>query len=173
MKLTLDTLRYYCTCDGDCLIWNQTINSSGYPTATLEGKPGQSVRTYVYRNLLGKKLNHPMVVASRCGDKRCVNPDHLVRRTRSDIQREVYASGRRNAATEYLARFNGYGRHVLDWAKVHDIRSRPTHQTHSSIAAELGVSRRCIQDVRMGRTWRQAADRSSVFSMAQSGSLSG
>lgn len=167
MRLTLDNLAMYCHDCGDCLRWAQGLNSTGYPQANIGGKPVM-VRRYVFTELLKKQIPQGCCVTARCGDKTCVAPEHLVAMKRGSVLVLAYAQGKRMHAAEYGARLRQMqrtGRTSLDWAKVNEIRSRPASTTHAALAAEFGVSPRCISDARRGVSWRMQMPASSVFAL--------
>lgn len=166
MKLTLETLPRYCNDCGDCMLWALGRNSSGWPQARLDGKPWL-VGRYIVIQLLGREVGSRQAVTTRCGDRNCVAPEHLVVRSRSAIMRTAYATGRRMTAAEYaarLARCQSEGRAKLDWGLVEQIRARPQAETHAEIARAFGVHEKTVANVRTFRSWRLQAAASSVFS---------
>jgi hypothetical protein len=167
VKITLGNLSMYCRDCGDCLLWAQSVNSTGYPQASI-GCTTVMVRRYVFTELLGQTIPKGCVIASRCGDRLCVAPEHLVAMKRGAVQALAYAAGRRVRGLEYSARLRAMearGRTRLDWAMVREIRSRPREVTHAALAAEFGVSHKCMSRVRQGVTWRQQLPGSSVFAL--------
>lgn len=167
MKLTLESLPMYCQDCGDCLRWAQGVNNKGYPQANLDGKPTM-VRRYVFTELMGLVISPKCVVSSRCSDRMCVAPEHLIAMRRGAVQKRAYEQGRRMHAAEYGARLRDMqrrGKTALDWPQVREIRARDAKLTHGELAREYGVSRRCISDVRRGITWRMSMPASSVFAL--------
>jgi hypothetical protein len=166
VKLTLETLPRYATECGDCLLWNQGLHCKGYPQANIDGRP-QLVRRYIFTELLGREIPKGCVVSSRCNEKLCIAPGCLMAMRWGKVQERSYRTGQRGGASEYAARLRSaerQGRLRLDWDKVREIRRRPDSATLVELAAEFGVSRRCIWDVRRGVSWRQQMPASSVFS---------
>lgn len=166
MKLTLETLPLYCTDCGDCMLWALGRNSKGWPQARLDGKP-QLVQRYIVTQLQGRDVPPRSAVTTKCGERLCVAPAHLVVRTRSAILRHTYATERRMTAAEYarrLARMQADGRAKLDWDTVEQIRARPAQDSHAKLAREFGMSEKAIANVRTFRAWRTQMAASSVFS---------
>lgn len=166
MILTLQNLHMYCKDCGDCLLWSQGVNNTGYPQATLEGQPGTMVRRYIFTRLLGRTIEPGKVVSSRCDNRLCCSPEHLIGMRRGSVQERSYKTGKRLSAAEYanrLAASQRAGISVLTWDKVHSIRARPFSESDAAIAREFGVHPRTICKVRNGTSWRQQMAVSSVF----------
>lgn len=168
MKLTLQTLRHYCTECGDCLLWANGVNSTGYPQARIDGSSETMVRRYIFTELLGKEIPPKCVVSTRCDNKLCIAPGCLIAMRRGKVQERSYARGKRMHVSEYrerLRHFQARGLTVLDWTKVRYIRSLPIERTHASIARELNVSRNTVAKVRRGLSWRENYGATSVFAL--------
>jgi hypothetical protein len=166
MKITRDNLHMYCTECGECLLWNQGVNSTGYPQANIDSKPGQMVRRHVFTNLLGKTLKAKERVATRCGNKLCLAEGCLYAETYGRTLSRAYKDGRRMGAMEYARRLEacrGIGMAKLDWEKVTAIRQEPESRSHQSIATELGLSHKTISQVRRYVTWKTQHAAASVF----------
>ncbi len=168
MKLTLDNLPMYCEELGDCWMWKQGVNGQGYPQACIDKRPGVMVRRYVME-LMGRTLQRNQPVSCRCGNKLCVNPAHLVASDHSQVLKRSYRNGRRSTPAEYLSRLkaakaNGMARMTEEQLRA--IRTAPTEETITALAARLGLGRRAVSDARAGRSWRHSAPASSVFSWA-------
>lgn len=156
-----------CTEEGDCLLWNQGLVSSGYPQARIDGR-SQLVARYVYVHLLGKELRKGYVLTTRCGNKLCLAPCCLMQITYSERMRRSYASGARSTATEYASRQRraveqGIAKCSLEIAE--DIRANRMHVPSKQLAAELGVGRTAVDDMKAGRTWRRPLPANSVFNL--------
>lgn len=169
MKLTLDTLHYYCTACGDCLLWNLGVNSTGYPQACIDGKQGQMVRRYLFTQLMGREIPSGHVATTKCDNRLCLEPEHQTTMKRGKVQERAYSKGKRIHALEYasrLAKAQEQGMAKLGWERARYIRSQPVERTNTAIAAELGVSHKVVSNVRRGRSWRENYGASSVFALA-------
>jgi hypothetical protein len=165
MKLTIKTLPMYCRAYGRCLHWAQGTNGAGYPQCNVGGK-AVLVRRHVYRDLLGKPLAPRQPIVSQCGHRLCVTPGCLRVTSQSRLLADCYADGRRGGAGEYLARLakaQTEGWTKLDWGKVDEIRALPLDMTDIEIGRLYGVHAKTVQHVRAGKSWRTAANASSVF----------
>ena len=168
MKLTLDTLPMYCTSYGQCLLWDQSVNSAGYPQATLDGIGGRMVRRYVY-SLMGKELQKNLIVSPSCGQKLCVSPDCLEGTRFSAVLKRSYKDGARSTAAEYCARLERAkvsGMAKLTPDQVADIRSR-AHEGSTALASEFAVAGSTIRDILRGKSWRTTSPQASVFTWGQ------
>lgn len=162
---TLDTVRNRCTEEGECWLWDQSLNSCGYPQACIDGK-NTRVQRYIFAVLLGRRLQSRWVVTAKCRNKRCCAPDCLEAITRGELLKRAYASGARNTDTEYQRRQQqaikqGWAR-KLDADKAREIRAR-VDEGINVLAAEYGVHRKTIVGVRSGRYWRETLRGASVF----------
>jgi len=65
--------------DGDCLLWQSTIDSKGYAKAGGGGQPSKRVHRLVvaWAQNDGVALPRDQCVHHICGNRNCVNPDHL------------------------------------------------------------------------------------------------
>ena len=154
MKLTLDTLHFYCDEEGECLLWNLSAKKGQHPQARLEGKT-QLVGRYVYTHLMGRQLANGHRVSAKCGNPRCISPGCLQSQTYSTILRRSYESGKRSRAGEYAARVQrarDQGWVKLTLADVHAIRA--SDETSAALAAKYNVHRKTISDARSGRHWQ-------------------
>lgn len=166
MKLTLENLPMYCTACGDCLLWNQGVQSGGHPQAHINGKPGVLVRRHLFTELLGQRIPKGHLVTTKCGNRLCLAPEHVITMSMSKLKARDYSEGRRIVATEYASRLRGrlsHGRVVLDWGKVAEIRAAGPEVTNTALAVKFGTSLKTIGNARRGKTWRVSHAASSVF----------
>jgi len=65
---------------GNCWIWNRQISNSGYGRMAVPTKDGtltESAHRISYLAFVGP-LKQDDVVQQTCGNRLCVNPDHLI-----------------------------------------------------------------------------------------------
>jgi hypothetical protein len=147
---TLDYVRARCKEVGDCWLWAQAVQSKGYPQASIEGKTGQSVRSYVFTRLMGKRgASRRMCVTSRCGNVLCVSPECLVLKPRSAILSSQWKDGHRRATAspKFLQR-------KLTQEQVDELRSLPEGFNQSEWARRNGVHARTVCNVVSGKNYR-------------------
>jgi DNA-binding Xre family transcriptional regulator len=167
MKLSLDTLHMYCTEEGDCLLWNLSLNSAGKPQARLDGQVWM-VQRYVYSHLMGKQIQKGRVITTRCLNPICCAPGCLVQMTYGDLIRRSYKDGSRSTQAEYAARLDRMiksGKTKLDAQKAAQIRA--SDKTCQALAEEYGVHNKTISCIKRGKYWRQAPAACSVFEWAR------
>lgn len=75
---------------GDCLIWTGPVIQGGAPVVTVDRKKLYVKRHYLQLTgmVLGKKL-----ATSSCANQLCVNHDHLVALTKTQLAKRTAASG--------------------------------------------------------------------------------
>ncbi len=149
---TRETVRSRCDEVGDCWIWKQGVQSKGYPQASINGKTGQSVRAYVFTQLMGKKApaSRRSCIVSLCGNVLCVSPACLVLRQRSSILREQWGQGLRRPTMK-----DGFVNRKLTAAQVDEIRALPAGFNQSEVARRMGVHARTICKVARGETFKR------------------
>lgn len=163
--LTLEAIYGRCEEFGACQLWKQaTIN--GHPQARINGKSGRLVRRYIFTELLGRRVLPGYVVIASCREPLCVAAECLAQITYSERLRRAYATGRRSSSGEYLKRVAArvqMGTTILDFEKAREIRTRP--ESNAELGREYGVHPKTIRSIRIGKSWRDAAPNSSVWSM--------
>ena len=127
-----------------CWLWSGSKSRDGYGKFWFEGKKWLAHRL-MYKHCHGELLND-LVICHTCRNK-CVNPEHLEQKTRSEnngddkIRDGTFPRGEKN------------GNSKLTNAQVLDIRSRK-NQTQQSIADEFGVHPPVIWRILRGNTWK-------------------
>lgn len=169
MKLALETLYQHTTEEGDCMLWNHSLNSDGYPQARIDGDT-VNVRQWVFAQT-GKTKKAGWCLSTRCGNKDCVNPEHLMQITRSSANVAAYKTGRRNVATERAtrrataAKIGGVWAPKLTIEQAREIRALLSSGiTQTELAKRYGVSRSTIGGIWSGKRWKE--ETFSVFTWA-------
>lgn len=151
--------------DGQCQIWQQSTGSTGYPQASIEGRP-QLVARWVLEQRLGRPLLPKHCATPACGDKRCVSADCLREVSKSDVLRNTYRSGKRRADLEVDGRRSAMlarGVAKLDMSKARQIRLLRGTDSAAAIGRAFGVSAKTVTSIWSGVRWAEAANGSSVF----------
>jgi hypothetical protein len=132
----------------DCWIWTAHSSRGGYGRLIVDGKVRQAHR--IAWELTYGPVEYGLCVCHRCDVRLCVNPDHLFLGTFADNVHDMIAKGRRNTGTR--PRGVGHLNAKLTEEKVRAIRT--SDLSHGELARSLGVSRKCVENVLLGRTWR-------------------
>lgn len=156
---TLHGIRARCDDEGDCWIWRDGTTRQGYPIFKPYGCKCTLVRRAVFV-LAGGQLKPRQPVVSSCGDRRCVNPEHLSTSTLSKIAKSAAKRGAWGGQTRRAAISAAQRKR----SKITvEIAAEVLGSTDASrvLAARFGVSKELICRIRSGRAWR---DYSSPFS---------
>jgi hypothetical protein len=155
-----------CTVDhGDpdpCRIWTGSRNVNGYPLLSVlkpdGGRTSVGARRTVWQADGRKPLPLDRFLSMRCGERACLNPAHMVPRTR--VEYLAHRSGRRNADEVLRATLGRRrGRDVkLSVDLARQVRARlHAGELGTSIAADLGVSRSLVSQIKANRLWRETS----------------
>jgi hypothetical protein len=142
---------------GDCLMWTAATTRTGYPICKPSGCGCTLVRRHVFA-LMGGVLRSRQPVATKCGERLCINPAHLVASTTSDIAQSAAArgawSGRaRGAKISHAKRHSASAKLTLEDARI----IRLSSETGPVLAARYGVNRSLINGIKAGRSWKDYA----------------
>jgi hypothetical protein len=124
-----------------CWEWIGRATADGYPVKQFGGQPVPA-RRWIYTQLLGP-IPDGLVVASRCGNRMCVNPMHLY------VTFQAHAN-------------RGGNNTVLTPADVTEIRAKGRTRTPELarlLADRYGVTPQAIRDVWRRRSHRPPAKR--------------
>jgi len=99
---------------GQCLIWTEGKSVSGYGAVSIKGSsfPAHRIAAFVF---LGPQPRRLSLALHRCGNKPCINPDHLYWGTYQDNIRDAVAAGT-HLATKKVRCKRG---HLLRGANIH------------------------------------------------------
>lgn len=163
---SLDRLRDRCDEIGNCLLWRETVNSAGYPCASIDGK-ATMVRMWVYTGLMGKQLLGGRQVTARCFNKRCCSPLCLFSATRKEILKRAYvqimADPEEARKRQQFSVTNGFAK--LDQERADEIRL--SDLTAKELAAMHKVSSHTIYQIRAGKSYTIPKIANSVFDFAR------
>ena len=84
---------YVVDAESGCWVWTRSLDSSGYGRLRVDGRLTQAHRAALL--LAGVALLPGREVSQRCGERRCVNPVHLVQVTRAENRTRLAATHRR------------------------------------------------------------------------------
>lgn len=146
----IDSILSRCTEDGDCMIW-QGQDNHGRP-AIYPGKC--SVRRIVYTAAHGS-IPEGRVISVSCGQIACLEPEHLVARTISEVRLLAAADLGAKAKRSARMRRAGRAKSSLDIDKVRAIRAAVG--SLKEIGEQFGLKPAHVSSIRTGRIWKEAA----------------
>lgn len=168
--MSLDPVAIYARCVevGDCLLWTGCVNSHQYPTV-WDSDTGRAVnaRRQLYIQAHGKMGRTELVCVS-CDEARCLNLEHLVKRSRKQNMRISANRGRCSRPDANARRIAGKQRHApkLTMAEVQAIRDRlAAGETRREVAASVGLHVSWVYRIGRNEVWRDGATNASVFHM--------
>lgn len=156
-KLTVEFLHARCDEFGDCMLWKQ-YHDRGNPkqsVATDTGRTSVSVRRLAYELYHGVKLQPHQLVAT-CSNPLCIAKGCLRLTDKAEAARRGNAKAgvarRRSAASARTIRAR-MGKIDMETARA----IRASDEPGIAWAKRLGVSRGLISNVRVGKSWKEAA----------------
>lgn len=129
----------------DCLIWPYGKKGSGYGQIRVNGKQRMAHR-YVCISAHGEPPTLKHEAAHSCGNRSCVNPNHLSWKTRSSNQadRVIHGTHRRGERNK-LAKLTE--EQAIEIISLKEIVSK------RSLAKKFGVSATTIAQIHNGQRW--------------------
>jgi len=126
-----------------CWIWTGGMSKVGYGICSSENKKTVSAHRLSYR-VFKCEIPDGMVVAHKCDNKLCVNPDHLWIGTHKENSNDMVKKGR-SAFGEKC------GKSKLNQKNVDFIRS--SHLSHRALGKMFNVSHANIGYIKRNQTW--------------------
>jgi hypothetical protein len=130
--------------DSGCWEWVGTLNDSGYGVMRNHYKYVGAHRLS-YQQFVGP-IPDGMHVLHKCDNRKCINPEHLFVGTNAENVADKVAKGRQR---RHHGEKNPHAR--LTAQDVVAIRASGERQ--KDLAAKYGVTRTCIYDIRVGKSW--------------------
>lgn len=150
-EITMELIESKCIDDAGCLIW-QYGSAHGAPYMSVNRK-SVAVRRWVVENVMGKTVGRNLVT-SKCMNKMCVCPDHLIVVTRSTLQKmwadhTQYGANpvRRQKLVEAARRRFGFDQELRD-------RVLADPRPQKVIAREIGKSQDFVAAIKKGKSFR-------------------
>jgi hypothetical protein len=157
-----------CEEEGECWLWQKSVNSSGYPQIRVEGSV-KMVRTYLITEVLGVEIPAGWWATTDCRNKRCCSPYCLVAMPRGAVMDRSYAAGARPNSMGYsdrLSRIKAQGITKMGFEGARFVREEGAGLSGEKAGEVLGVSKSSVCRARRGQTWRQVHPQASVFAWA-------
>jgi hypothetical protein len=134
--------------DDGCWTWRLRLHN-GYGVFTTDSKTYRAHR-YAWQ-LVNGSIPTGMKACHHCDNRKCVNPIHLFLGTQQDNIDDMVAKGRHRVVKNYMKGETHYA------AKLNaaDVRMILTdRRSQSAIAADYGISKCTVADIKVGRTWK-------------------
>ncbi|WP_082647729.1 HNH endonuclease signature motif containing protein [Lysobacter antibioticus] len=133
--------------EAGCWLWLGRVCTKGYGQCIRNGRSVMAHRLF-YSTHNGE-IPPGQLVCHKCDTRLCVNPSHLFLGSHDENMSDMTNKGRQASLSG-----SSNGRARLDEADVASIRasSEPTR----ILLRRFGVSRRTIQYIRNGTTWRES-----------------
>lgn len=138
-----------CRITPGCWIWVGASNGRGYGSFGLNGKTLGAHRA-AYLLYVGH-IPEGLDVCHRCDNRLCVNPEHLFLGTNHENVIDRHNKGRSKMPCNKGSR-NGMAK-LLE-QQIAEIRA--DKRLHREIAADYGIARATVGDIKAGRRWGQA-----------------
>lgn len=152
----IEYLHARCVEDGDCWIWKLACSSNGTPKMTLmiDGERKQKAARRVMAESLGMEIEGKLVT-SKCGNPRCICPDHVLVVTKSQLGK-------------LIAKNTGFQQRIERRKKISDSARKMRGKLSTEAATEIrnsdeplwklaekhGVAKSTVQKVRVYRAWQ-------------------
>ena len=128
--------------DDECLLWPFRLSTPGYAQFSHEKKVYLAHR-YMCRLTHGDPPAPEYHAAHSCGNRRCVNPRHLIWKTQTDNQLDRRVHGTNNKA-----------RTKLTPLQAQQIRQLKGIETAIETAARYGITESNVRQIQEGKTWK-------------------
>jgi len=149
----VETVRLRCVCD-DCWSWAGYVTKDNIPAITRikDGrKTSLSGRRWVYEAATGEVLTKSQIVIVKCGNPRCLNPDHLRKILNSTYRKTLPISASTRVARLRGAKKAGAKHAKLSMEKAAYIRA--SEKNNTDLAKEFNVTSALISAVRLNKLW--------------------
>lgn len=129
----------------ECLVWPFSRDQDGYSKASLGGK-STLVHRYICELVNGAPPSQKHEAAHNCGNRSCVNPNHLSWKTHTGNMADKLIHGTHNRGAR-----NGISK--LNEEQVREILSLKGKASLREIGLLFGVSSSAVWNIHSGRLW--------------------
>ena len=147
----IEKIQCHITLDGDCWEWHGCMQGS-VPIMKHDGQVAN------VRRLVLIERETPMngyIATFTCGNHKCVNPDHVARSSRAQMNRRIMADMSSATNTLRIKRIADVKRRTDAKLSQDDVNQiRASDDRHEDLAERFGVSKSLIGRVRRGEVWR-------------------
>lgn len=149
---TMQTVRDRCDEVGSCMIWKLSVNSTGYPSVSMNGTT-ITVRKLVYVNLMGKEMKSGRRITSRCHNPLCCSETCLIQSRNTDILKAAHERRRKADPMSLRREQRASSKAKLSPEIAADIRS--SDEDGQTLAKRHGVALDTIRAVRRNATYKE------------------
>lgn len=134
----------------DCWRWTGAIGGTGYGSVNLGGgkwkKSHRLAWELTYGEIPAGNGHHGTVVAHRCDNRWCVNPDHLFLCSQVENVRDMHAKHRESRGEKH-------GNNLTEQDVLRIRESVLWRAKHADVAASFGVAASLIGLIARGERW--------------------
>jgi hypothetical protein len=138
---------------GECLIWTGTVSNNGHAIYKPTGGACTLVRRAVYK-MNGGYLAPRQPIDCRCGEKLCINPDHLFASSIAKIAQKAAALGsfsRPIRCAKIAASKQKAGKITMEQAK----EIRGSSEVGHVLADRYGIDKSLVNKIKKGTAWKE------------------
>jgi len=152
--MTLDEIKSRCEEEGECWIWKDATDSSGYPIAKVDGKC-QLVRRVAYGLKAGStKLLPRQPVIAKCNCRLCVNPTCLRASSVAEVSQIAGKAGKLSGVAKgaKIAAFKRAKNAKITMEIARSIRM--SDETGPVLAARHNIDKALVNRIKRGGAWK-------------------
>lgn len=140
------------TTEQGCITWPFAVLQTGYGQMEMGGKKMSASRAICIlahgEPPLGMNQS-----AHRCGNRICVNPNHL---RWASVSQNLNDRREHGTLTDVAGEANGRAKLTAEEAREIRRRALAGTETHYEIAADYGVTFSTVSDIKRGKSWPEA-----------------
>jgi hypothetical protein len=153
---TLGWFMERCREDCDCMLWTQSQDGGGRPKLTVRRDDTRSTQTVQPRREVWKLVNGEIpqgrYVTAKCGNRLCLNPDHLELITRGEATRRT-AKRADTQMRRHIGGLKSRERSERDMSIARYIRS--SDKTGAALARELNMPPTTVSAIKLNKRWKE------------------
>ncbi|HAX23071.1 MAG TPA: hypothetical protein DCY64_22645 [Hydrogenophaga sp.] len=150
----VESIYAQCTEEGDCMIWEGRVTSSGYPRIWVDGK-NMMVRRLLVELKIGRPLARGEIAASKCKDQMCLCWSHAKAMTTAERRAETGADGGYSSHTKGLRISISHRKTAkLEGGEASAAAIRMDSRASHVVGPDYGISASMVRKIRRGEAWK-------------------